>query len=111
MNTHTTDDATNHATDSNHTNTNDQGADTMKTTSYNPVLEFVKNLGDTLVYLWHAAFDWVVGVSWKKFLLVSLLGLVIGGIIHLSSLAKFLVFGSLIIKFFGGKEQQNVIEK
>lgn len=90
--------------------TNNEGADTMKTINSNPVLDFAKNLGETLVYLWHASFDWVVSVSWKKFLLVSLLGLIIGGIIELSGLAKFLVFGALIIKFFGGKEHQHVAE-
>ncbi|MFZ6871619.1 hypothetical protein ACO0LF_06050 [Undibacterium sp. Di27W] len=75
----------------------------MNSTNNNPVLDFVKNLADTLAFVGRHAFDWVIQASWKKLLLTSLLTLLTGGILHLSSLANGLVFGAIIVKLFANK--------
>lgn len=79
-------------------------SDNMNSTNNNPVLDFAKNLADTLVYAGRHALDWVLQASWKKLLLTSLLTLITGGILHLSSLANGLVFGAIIAKIFADKD-------
>jgi hypothetical protein len=88
--------------------TNTYRSNSMNSTSNNPVLDFVKNLADTLAYVGQHACDWIIQASWKKILVVSLLTLMTGGLIHLSSLAKGLVFVSVIVKLFADKEEQTV---
>lgn len=80
-------------------------SDNMNSTNNNPVLDFVKNLAETLAYVGREAFDWVLKASWKKLLLTSLLTLITGGILHLSSLANGLVFGAIIVKLFADKDK------
>lgn len=80
-------------------------SDNMNNTNNNPVLAFVKNLAVTLAYVGREAFDWVLQASWKKLLLTSLLTLITGGILHLSSLANGLVFGAIIVKLFADKDK------
>lgn len=79
---------------------------TMETNNHNPILEFVKNLGETAQYVWDHYFDWVIHVSWGKMFLTSLLVLIGGSILCLHSLANWFVFGSLLLKCFVGKEDQ-----
>ncbi|MFZ6654979.1 hypothetical protein [Undibacterium sp. TJN19] len=88
--------------------TQPEGNENMKQTTHNPVLDFVKNLADAMAYVGQQAHDWIMQASWKKILLVSLLTLMTGGLIHLSSLAKGLVFVSVIVKLFGNKEEQTL---
>lgn len=78
----------------------------MKSDTHNPILEFVKNLGETAQYVWDHYFDWVIHVSWEKMFLTSFLVLIAGSILCLHSLANWFVFGSLLLKCFVGKEDQ-----
>ena len=45
---------------------------------HNPILDFVKNLGETAEYLWDHYLDWVIHVSWEKMFLACLLVLIAG---------------------------------
>jgi signal transduction histidine kinase len=58
------------------------------------------------IVMWWGFFDWVAVVSWKTLLLVSLLGLMLGGVFKLSNLAFSLVVGSLIIKAVAGGKRR-----
>lgn len=77
-----------------------------KSEAHNPVLEFVKNLGETAQYLWDNYFNWLIHVSWGKMFLTCLLVLIGGSVLCLHSLANWFVFGSLLLKCFVGKEDQ-----
>ena len=41
----------------------------------------LREIRDGIVVMWWRFFDWLAVVSWKKLLLVSLLGLILGGIL------------------------------
>jgi hypothetical protein len=73
----------------------------------NPVLNFILNVTDAGKYIWQHYMEWIIDVSWAKLLLACLLTLIIGGILSLHSLANWLVLGSLLLKCFIGKEDQN----
>lgn len=79
---------------------------TMENKAHNPILEFVKNLGETAQYLWDHYFDWIIHVSWGKMFLTCLLVLIGGSVLCLHTLANWFVFGSLLLKCFVGKEDQ-----
>jgi sensor histidine kinase YesM len=56
-----------------------------------------------IVVMWWAFFDWVAVVSWKALLLVSFLGLIIGGgIFHLPTFSFLLIVSAFIIKVVAG---------
>lgn len=55
-----------------------------------------------IVAMWWAFFDWLAVVSWKALLLISLLGLVLGGILQHPLLVFFLIIASIIIKVVAG---------
>lgn len=75
-------------------------------TERNPILDFVKNLGETAEYLWDHYLDWVIHVSWGKMFLACLLVLIAGSCFFLHTLANWFVFGSLLLKCFIGKEDR-----
>lgn len=79
---------------------------TMNNDTHNPVLQFVKNVGETAQYVWDHYFEWVIHVSWGKMFLTCLLVLIGGSILCLHSIANWFVFGSLLLKCFVGKEDQ-----
>lgn len=74
--------------------------------THNPLLDFVKNVGETAEYLWEHYLDWVIHVSWGKMFLACLLILIAGSCLFLHSLANWFVFGSLLLKCFVGKEDR-----
>jgi hypothetical protein len=60
-----------------------------------------------IVVMWWAFFDWVAVVSWKALLLVSFLGLILGGgIFKLPTLTFLLIVASLIIKVVAGGKRR-----
>jgi hypothetical protein len=87
-------------------NTSNFKEKTMNSDTHNPVLQFVKNVGETAQYVWDHYFDWVIHVSWGKMFLTCLLVLIGGSILCLHSIANWFVFGSLLLKCFVGKEDQ-----
>ncbi|MFZ6799145.1 hypothetical protein [Undibacterium sp. Di24W] len=76
-------------------------------TRNNPVLEFILNVTDAGKYIWQHYMEWIIDVSWGKLFLACLLTLIIGGILSIHSLANWLVIGSLLLKCFIGKEDQD----
>lgn len=74
--------------------------------SHNPILDFVKNIGETAEYLWEHYLDWVIHVSWGKMFLACLLILIAGSCLFLHTIANWFVFGSLLLKCFIGKEDK-----
>jgi hypothetical protein len=61
-----------------------------------------RDLWRAMVELWWRFFDWLAVVSWKALLLISLLGLVLGGILQHPLLVFFLIIVSIIIKVVAG---------
>jgi len=59
-----------------------------------------------IVVMWWGFFDWVAVVSWKALLLVSFLGLIIGGIFKLPTLTFLLIVASFIIKVVAGGKRR-----
>ena len=59
-----------------------------------------------IVVMWWGFFDWVAVVSWKALLLVSFLGLIVGGIFKLPTLAFLLIVSSFIIKVVAGGKRR-----
>jgi signal transduction histidine kinase len=59
-----------------------------------------------IVVMWWAFFDWVAVVSWKALLLVSLLGLIIGGILKLPTLTFLVIVSAFIIKIVAGGKRR-----
>jgi hypothetical protein len=60
-----------------------------------------------IVVMWWGFFDWVAVVSWKALLLVSFLGLILGGgIFKLPTLAFLLIVASFIIKVVAGGKRR-----
>ena len=60
-----------------------------------------------IVVMWWGFFDWVAVVSWKALLLVSFLGLIIGGgIFKLPNFAFLLIVASFIIKVVAGGKRR-----
>src|SRR5216110_2879677 len=59
-----------------------------------------------VVVMWWGFFDWLAVVSWKALLLVSFLGLILGGIFKLPTLAFLLIVASFIIKVVAGGKRR-----
>jgi hypothetical protein len=56
--------------------------------------------------MWWGFFDWLAVVSWKALLLISFLGLILGGIIQHPVLALALILASFIIKAVAGGKRR-----
>ncbi len=57
--------------------------------------------------MWWGFFDWVAVVSWKALVLVSLLGLILGGgLFHLPTFTFFLIVLALIVKIVAGGKRR-----
>jgi LytS/YehU family sensor histidine kinase len=62
-----------------------------------------------IAVMWWGFFDWVAVVSWKALLLVSILGLILGGILKFHTLPFLLIVSAFIIKIVaGGKRRAEV---
>jgi hypothetical protein len=62
-----------------------------------------------IVAMWWGFFDWLAVVSWKALLLISLLGLILGGMLRHPLPVFFLIIVSIIIKVVaGGKRRAEV---
>jgi LytS/YehU family sensor histidine kinase len=59
-----------------------------------------------IVVVWWGFFDWVAVVSWKALLLVSFLGMILGGIFKLPTLSFFIVIAAFIIKVVAGGKRR-----
>ena len=59
-----------------------------------------------VVVMWWGFFDWLAVVSWKKLILVSLLGLILGGILKHPLPVVMLVIASFIIKVVAGGKRR-----
>ncbi len=59
-----------------------------------------------IVAMWWGFFDWVAAVSWKALLLVSFLGLILGGTLKVPILALVLIIASFIIKVVAGGKRR-----
>jgi LytS/YehU family sensor histidine kinase len=60
-----------------------------------------------IVVMWWGFFDWVAVVSWKALLLVSFLGLILGGgLFKLPTLTFFIIVASFIIKVVAGGKRR-----
>ena len=59
-----------------------------------------------IVVMWWGFFDWVAVVSWKALLLVSFLGLILGGMLKVPNLAFLLIVASFIIKTVAGGKRR-----
>ncbi|MBR7800609.1 hypothetical protein [Undibacterium fentianense] len=94
-----------------HTESFTSGSQNMNTSKKNPVLEFVLNVADTAKYIWEQYLEWIIDVSWGKLFLASLLTLIAGGLLCVQSLATWLVIGSLLLKCFIGKEDQQIVNQ
>jgi len=93
--------------ETNQTSTEQANTEKNQQVKDNPVLNFILNVTDAGKYIWQHYMEWIIDVSWAKLLLACLLTLIIGGILSLHSLANWLVLGSLLLKCFIGKEDQN----
>jgi len=61
---------------------------------------------ELVVVLWWRFFDWLAVVSWKKLVLVSVLGLVLAAILKHPNPALMLIIASLIIKVVAGGKRR-----
>ena len=59
-----------------------------------------------IVVMWWGFFDWLAVVSWKALLLVSLLGLILGGILKVPNLTFVLIVAAFIIKVVAGGKRR-----
>ena len=59
-----------------------------------------------VVAMWWGFFDWLAVISWKALLLVSLLGLILGGILQHPTPVFFLIIASFIIKVVAGGKRR-----
>jgi len=90
------------STDQSSTGTDNAGA---KSEPASEPMGFRQALGEMrkgVVATWWGFFDWLAVVSWKALLLISLLGLVLGGILQHPLLVFFLIIVSIIIKVVAG---------
>ena len=55
---------------------------------------------------WWGFFDWVAVVSWKALLVVSLLGLSIGGVLNVPTFAFLLIVAAFIVKVVAGGKRR-----
>ena len=66
----------------------------------------LREIRNGIVVLWWGFFDWVAVVSWKTLLLVSFLGLILGGILKVPNLAFVLIIAAFIIKAVAGGKRR-----
>ena len=66
----------------------------------------LREIGDGIVVMWWGFFDWLAVVSWKKLLLVSILGLMLAAILKHPNPAVMLIAASLIIKAVAGGKRR-----
>jgi len=66
----------------------------------------LREIGDAIVVVWWRFFDWLAVVSWKKLLLVSMLGLILAAILKHPNPALMLTVASLIIKVVAGGKRR-----
>ena len=66
----------------------------------------LREIRDGIVVMWWGFFDWLAVVSWKKLLLVSLLGLILAGILKHPDPVFFLIIASFIIKAVAGGKRR-----
>jgi hypothetical protein len=66
----------------------------------------LREIRDGIVVMWWRFFDWLAVVSWKKLLLVSLLGLILGGIFKHPNPVFSLIVASFIIKAVAGGKRR-----
>jgi signal transduction histidine kinase len=66
----------------------------------------LREIGDGIVVMWWRFFDWLAVVSWKKLLLVSLLGLILGGIVKHPNPVFSLIIASFIMKAVAGGKRR-----
>ncbi len=59
-----------------------------------------------IVVMWWGFFDWVAVVQWKALLLVSFLGLILGGALKLPTLTFLLIVSAFIIKVVAGGKRR-----
>src|SRR6202049_1301564 len=87
----------------------DNAADRGKTPPPSPpsgTRQTMREIGDGIVVMWWRFFDWLAVVSWKKLLLVSLLGLILGGILKHPNPVFSLIVASFIIKAVAGGKRR-----
>src|SRR5437667_5607679 len=70
------------------------------------IRQALREIRKGIVLMWWGFFDWVAVVSWKALLLVSFLGLLVGGIFKLPTLAFLLIVASFIIKVVAGGKRR-----
>ena len=70
------------------------------------IRQALREIRKGIVVMWWGFFDWVAVVSWKALLLVSFLGLILGGIFKLPTLAFLLIVASFIIKVVAGGKRR-----
>ena len=69
--------------------------------------EALREIRGGVVAMWWGFFDWLAIVSWKMLLLVSFLGLILGGgVLKLPTLTFFFIIASLIIKAVAGGKRK-----
>ena len=71
------------------------------------IRQALREIRKGVVVMWWGFFDWVAVVSWKALLLVSFLGLILGGgIFKLPTLTFFLIVAAFIIKVVAGGKRR-----
>jgi len=75
-------------------------------TSTSGARQSLSDIRDLIVVLWWRFFDWLAVVSWKKLLLVSVLGMILAGILQHPLPALMLIIASLIIKVVAGGKRR-----
>ena len=70
------------------------------------IRQALREIRKGIVVMWWGFFDWVAVVSWKALLLVSFLGLIVGGIFKLPTLAFLLIVASIIVKVVAGGKRR-----
>jgi signal transduction histidine kinase len=70
------------------------------------VRQSLREVRDLVVVLWWRFFDWLAVVSWKKLLLVCLLGLMLGGILKHPDPVVLFIIASFIIKVVAGGKRR-----
>src|SRR5438477_5620949 len=70
------------------------------------IRQALREIRKGIIVMWWGFFDWVAVVSWKALLLVSFLGLMLGGIFKLPTLAFLLIVASFLIKVVAGGKRR-----
>ena len=66
----------------------------------NPVLNFIFHVSEAARYLWDCYQTQLIAVSWKKFLLLSLLALLLSSLILMTGVVWLVVLASLFVKLW-----------